>query len=152
MQISLNNSQATLTVDEPLLVSAAAAILDEAGVQEGSLSIAVVDDQQIHTLNRQFLAHDYPTDVLSFALEEREGYLEGEVIVSADTAATNAVEYRHAPHQELLLYVIHGVLHLVGYRDKADADQAEMRAAERRYLDRFTAGAASCSSGGEPQT
>lgn len=151
MLISLNNSQATLAIDEQQLIDAAAAILRDAHIGQGSFSIAVVDDEQMHQLNRQFLKHDYPTDVLSFALEERSGYLEGEVIVSADTAAANAGEYRVPVAQELLLYVIHGALHLVGYRDKSDEDTAEMRQAEQRYLQQFNSHQATLTAGGEDQ-
>ena len=84
------------------------------------LSLAVVDDPTIHELNRRHLNHDWPTDVLSFVLEERDGHLEGEVILSADTAAAAATEVGWPAAAEQLLYVIHGMLHLVGYRDKTD--------------------------------
>jgi probable rRNA maturation factor len=137
MHLTVNNSQATLAVDERRLIAAAAAVLADAGIGAGSLSIAVVDDEAMHRLNRQYLGHDYPTDVLSFPLEERAGYLEGEVIVSADTAAANAAQYGMPVLDELLLYVIHGTLHLAGYRDKSDADTAQMRRAEQEYLRRF---------------
>ncbi|MEM1335695.1 MAG: rRNA maturation RNase YbeY, partial [Actinomycetota bacterium] len=112
----------------------AAEILADAGYAGGELSLAVVGDEAMHELNRRHLDHDYPTDVLSFVLDEAPGRLEGEVIVSADTAITNSGEYGWSPDDELLLYVIHGVLHLVGHRDKADDEVAAMRAAEERYL------------------
>ncbi|TWT65913.1 Endoribonuclease YbeY [Posidoniimonas polymericola] len=137
MEISVNNSQATLAVDEQRLIDAAAAVLAEAEVADGVLSIAVVDDEQMHKLNREFLDHDYPTDVLSFDLSGGVGPFQGEVIVSSDTAASNAVEYGSPAAQELLLYVIHGTLHLVGYNDKSDDQAAEMRRAEQRWLSRF---------------
>lgn len=137
MEISVNNQQATLAVDEQQLIDAAAGILADAGLDEGSLSIAVVDDEQIHKLNREFLDHDYPTDVLSFDLSGGVGPFEGEVIVSSDTAASNSVEYGGPVAQELLLYVVHGTLHLVGYNDKSDDEAAEMRRAEQHWLSRF---------------
>lgn len=139
MQISVNNSQATLAVNEQMLIDAASDVLSEADLTDGTLSIAVVDDEQIHKLNREFLDHDYPTDVLSFDLGDA-GRFEGEVIVSADTAAANAQEYGVPAAQELLLYVIHGTLHLVGYNDKSDEEAAEMRRAEQLRLQRFFPG------------
>ena len=75
--------------------------------------------------------------MLSFSLEDDGKHLNGEVIVSADTAATTAEEFGHAAAEEQLLYVIHGMLHLVGYRDKSDEEVREMRAAEARYLQQF---------------
>ena len=136
MDIEIANEQSALEVDEERLRAAAGAILADAAYREGELSIAVVDDPTIHDLNRRHLQHDYPTDVLSFVLEEGPGRLSGEVIVSADTATLNAAEYGWPAADELLLYVIHGVLHLVGYRDKADDEVAAMRAAETKYLRR----------------
>lgn len=136
MQIAIANQQSALPIDEDRLRKAAAAICEGAGYTEGALSVAVVDDPTIHELNRRHLDHDYPTDVLSFALEDEPPRLEGEVIVSSETAIANAAEYGWPPEHELLLYVVHGVLHLVGHRDKADDEVAAMRDAEARYLRR----------------
>ena len=134
MQIEIANQQTKLPVNADRLKRVVLPILSDAGYEEGSLSIAVVDDSTIHELNRRHLAHDYPTDVLSFCLDESPGTLAGEVIVSADTAISNAEEYGWAAENELLLYVVHGVLHLVGHRDKTDDEILAMREAEQRYL------------------
>jgi probable rRNA maturation factor len=106
-------------------------------VRSARLSLAVVDDGTIHELNRRFLKHDYPTDVLSFLLERDGDRLEGEVIVSADTAKRVSAEYDWPAADELLLYVIHGTLHLVGHNDTSPSDRAAMRGEERRYLVQF---------------
>ena len=98
------------------------------------VSVAVVDDEMIHELNRQFLDHDYPTDVLSFALEDDPPRLEGEIVVSLDMAERCASEAGWSADDELLLYVAHGALHLAGYGDKPPEDVAEMRAAEADLL------------------
>jgi probable rRNA maturation factor len=110
------------------------AIANDARVTEGSLSIAIVDDATMHQLNRKYLEHDYPTDVLSFVLEREANRLEGEVVVSHDTAANCAVRYGWPADDELLLYVVHGMLHLVGFDDATPEDRAKMRSAEARYL------------------
>jgi probable rRNA maturation factor len=135
--ISLANEQSAHAVDSESLIAAARAVLEDSQFDSAELSLAVVDDATIHELNRRHLDHDWPTDVLSFVLDDRDGHLEGEVIVSADTAATAAYEVGWPPAAEQLLYVIHGVLHLVGYRDKTDSDAEQMRAAERANLARF---------------
>jgi probable rRNA maturation factor len=119
------------------LTRAAEAILRDAQIERAAVSIAVVDDPTIHKLNRQYLEHDSPTDVLSFLLESGPADVEGEVIVSADTAARRAAEFGWTGDDELLLYVIHGTLHLVGYDDKTDQERTKMRSAERRYLALF---------------
>lgn len=137
--VAVNNSQERLPIDRRRLIAAVRAILAGEGLARGEVSVAVVDDPTIHRLNRQFLAHDYPTDVLSFVLEEAEEprSLEGEVIVSADTAIQTAAAFGWDPGDELLLYVIHGTLHLTGYDDLEPELQAEMRDRERHYLAKF---------------
>lgn len=135
--IEITNQQTTLPVDEARICRAVEMILEDAAIREAQISVAIVDDPTIHTLNRQFLQHDEPTDVLSFVLEQSDGSLEGEVIVSADTAQTTAPQYGWEPASELLLYVIHGTLHLVGGLDATPEERAEMRARERTYLARF---------------
>ncbi|MBN1912322.1 MAG: rRNA maturation RNase YbeY [Pirellulales bacterium] len=135
--IQIADQQNALALDGPRLEEAIRSILDEAAVAEAEISLAVVDDPTIQVLNRKYLGHDYPTDVLSFVLERSEDRLEGEVIVSADTAVASAGQYGWTPEEELLLYVIHGTLHLVGYADGMPTEQAEMRRREAACLARF---------------
>src|SRR5262245_4765165 len=141
-EISLTNQQTRHAVNEQRLMAAARAVLEDSDFSSAAISVAVVDDATIHELNRRHLDHDWPTDVLSFVLEDDGSHLEGEVILSADTAASAATEIGTSPEHEQLLYVVHGMLHLVGYRDKTDEDSRQMRAAEARYLEPFQAGAA----------
>ena len=112
-------------------------MLADSEFETAYVSIAVVDDPTIHGLNVQYLGHDYPTDVLSFVLEESTDRVEGELVVSADTAMRESQEAGWSPQDELLLYVIHGSLHLVGYDDHEPTDQIEMYAAEAHYLQRM---------------
>src|SRR6185312_13719886 len=136
-EVLLSNGQSTHPIDEQQLIAAARAVLRDSEFTSAMISLAVVDDETIHELNRQFLNHDYPTDVLSFALQDDGNHLEGEVIISADTAAVTAAELGCTPAAEQLLYVIHGMLHLVGYRDKTPTEAHEMRLAEAQFLGEF---------------
>ena len=97
------------------------------------LSFAVLDDERMHAVNRDQLGHDYPTDVLSFPFAE-EPVLVGEVLLSADTARREAAARGHPAYHELLLYAVHGVLHLLGYDDHDPAARRRMRGAERTAL------------------
>jgi len=137
LSIEISNNQKALKPDAARLERAVDAILRDAGIGDGELSIALVDDPTIHHLNRHYLDHDYPTDVLSFVLESEGPHLDGEVIVSADTAIRSAAKYGWTAEDELLLYLIHGTLHLVGYDDRTPEDHAKMRDQERRYLALF---------------
>jgi probable rRNA maturation factor len=113
-------------------------VLAEAGIKAGEISVGIVTDQRMHELNRQYLQHDYPTDVLSFVLEQGDnGSLDGEIIVSADYAAREAERFGWTTDDELLLYVIHGSLHLVGHDDHTPDGRAAMREAETQHLAEF---------------
>jgi probable rRNA maturation factor len=135
--VSLANEQSRHSVDEKSLTAAVQMIVADSAFTSASISVGIVDDATMHKLNRQYLRHDYPTDVLSFVLEVDDERLEGEVIISADTAAAVAAELGWSAAAEQLLYVIHGTLHLVGYSDKSSEDVARMRAAEKSYLAKF---------------
>ena len=124
-------------LDEGRLKKAVRAVLKDAGFDDGEISIAVVDDAEMHALNRKYLDHDYPTDVLSFVLEEEDGRLDGEIISSSDYATREAEIYNWTAEDEILLYVIHGSLHLVGYDDLEPEKKREMRERERDYLGLF---------------
>lgn len=124
-------------VDARPLIEAVRRVLAHCAAGQATVSLAVVSDPEIHEINRRFLAHDEPTDVISFVLEDTATQFTGEIVVSLDTAAREAVHYGWSVEAELLLYVIHGALHLAGYDDTSPALQAEMRAQERRYLQEF---------------
>ncbi len=135
LEVEFANSAAA--PHDPRWEQAVREILAEAGFTEGWVSVAIVDDATIHQLNRSYLQHDYPTDVLSFPLHREANRLEGEIIVSADTAAASAPGYGWSAAEELLLYLIHGTLHLVGHDDHAPEERRRMREAERACLARL---------------
>ena len=101
-------------------------------------SISIVDDATIRELNRDQLGHDWATDVISFVFETLERpdgtHVDGEVIASVDTASRLSVAAGWETRDELLLYVLHGLLHLAGLDDIAAQDQTVMRAAEQAGL------------------
>jgi probable rRNA maturation factor len=135
--VALANQQSIHAIDGDQLMAAARSVLSESEFKSAAISLAVVDDATIHELNRRYLDHDWPTDVLGFVLDDHNGHLEGEVILSADTAVEAAREAGWSTAAEHVLYVIHGMLHLVGYDDKSPAAAERMRAAESRHLRRF---------------
>lgn len=99
------------------------------------LGLLVVDDARIQALNRQYLACDWPTDVIAFGLEGGDPdfvtppdgvrYL-GDVVVSYPQAVEQAAEQGHSPTRELACLVAHGVLHLLGYEDQTAAGREDM--------------------------
>lgn len=131
--------QQNAAFDPAPLIAAIEMIADDHQINHAEISIAIVDDPTIRRLNKQYLNHDYETDVISFVLDwnEHDGKLAGQLIVSTDTAAELALDVGGTMQEELLLYVIHGMLHLVGYDDKQTAAAAEMRLTEQKYLAKF---------------
>jgi probable rRNA maturation factor len=136
VRIEICNEHA-FPLDEARLKKAVRSVLKDAGLENGEISIAVVDDDEMHALNRKYLDHDFPTDVLSFVLEEGDGRLDGEIIVSSNYAAREAKTYGWTADDEILLYIIHGSLHLVGHDDQEPESKKKMREQERHYLNLF---------------
>ena len=97
----------------------------------GDLSIAFVDRATMRRVNRQFLKHDFDTDVLAFPLD---GALIGELVVSTDYAVKEAKARRLPVIEEVSRYVVHGLLHLAGYDDHKPAAKSRMWKRQESYL------------------
>ncbi len=132
--VSVTNRQKGMSIDRRRMRRTVRRIVCDAEIAEARISVAVVDDPTIGKLHGQFLNDPSPTDVLSFVLERSPSALEGEVVVSADTARRCGPRYRCSAEEELMRYVIHGTLHLVGYDDRTPKQRAAMRKIERKYL------------------
>ena len=101
------------------------AILRHLGQRQAELSLALVTDPQIHSLNRQYRKKDKPTDVLSFPLADAvQPSLLGDVVISLDTAARQAHRRHHSLREELQILLIHGILHLLGYDHEVSRSEA----------------------------
>ena len=135
--VTITNRQRKLPIDRQRMRRAVQAIVHDAGIAEARIGVAVVDDPAIAKLHEEFLNDPDPTDVLSFVLEHSPQALEGEVVVSADTARALALQYGATAEDELLLYIIHGTLHLVGYDDTTPRKRAIMRQQEQKYLAQY---------------
>jgi len=98
-----------------------------------SVSIAFVTNAAIRRINRKFLGHDFATDVLSFPLG---GDPWGEIVISAEYAAAESRKRRIPVEEEILRYVAHGVLHLLGYDDRDPREKARMWKRQERELKR----------------
>jgi len=134
-RISIHNQQEPVPVDFKRMREVARAVLDGEGKPDAEVSLAFVDNATIHALNKRYLDHDEPTDVLSFPLSDPKARkLSGELVLGAEVALAQATERGHDVQAELALYVIHGLLHLCGHDDVEDDDRAEMRRLERQYL------------------
>src|SRR3954454_14743892 len=134
-RIKVASPQDVVPLDRARLREVARAVLEGEGVAAASVSLAFVDNPTIHRLNKQFLDHDEPTDVLTFPLSGPGAKtLEGEVVIGAEVARAQSAQRGHDEQAELALYVIHGLLHLCGYDDTTTVATRRMRERERHYL------------------
>jgi probable rRNA maturation factor len=134
-KISIASPQELVPLDRGRLREAARTVLAGEHITDYEISLAFVDNPTIHRLNKRFLDHDEPTDVLSFPLNDAGAKkLAGELVIGAEVALEQAAARGHDVHAELALYVIHGLLHLCGYDDKNAQTTKTMRARERHYL------------------
>ena len=114
-------------------------VLAAFGLGECELSVLLCDDATIHPLNRDWRGKDRPTDVLSFSQCERRpapgaAVMLGDVIISLDTAQTQADGRGHALAHEVRVLLVHGICHLLGYDHERDDDAEVMEAQERELL------------------
>jgi len=109
-------------------------------IQEGKvlkdLSLVFTDDDYLLEVNKQYLNHDYFTDVITFDYSSFPE-VSGDVMISLDRVKDNAQSLNQSYELEFYRVVFHGVLHLCGYKDKTDADAKVMRAKEDLYINRF---------------
>ena len=149
-EIDVCNNQSGIEVDTVVLQEALTVALNAEGVTAAVLSVTVVDNDAIHKLNKQHLSHDYPTDVISFQLEwtseladspplidqqRSDGAtIEGEIVVSAEYAKGSAEQLGWSTQSELILYTIHGMLHICGYDDQCQDELEIMRRREQAIL------------------
>ncbi len=105
--------------------------------QYASLTVVFCTDEYLLGINKQFLAHDYYTDIITFNLAVARQPIEGEIYISVDRVKDNAVTHEVSNNEELHRIIFHGVLHLCGLKDKAAKHKAEMTRAEDVCLSKY---------------
>jgi probable rRNA maturation factor len=99
-----------------------------------NITYIFLSDDELLEINKKYLDHDYYTDVITFDLSNKEKELNGEIYISVDRVKENAIEYAENYKDELHRVMIHGVLHLVGYKDKTKKEEETIRLKENHYL------------------
>lgn len=133
MEIDIADRQDTLDVPPQCLADVIGAAFRGEGC-DGELSVVLVGDEEMTDLNARFHGRRRTTDVLAFDYEREGDLVRGEIIVNAELAAREAAGRAHRPLDELLLYVAHGALHLLGYDDHEADDRTLMRRREQEVL------------------
>lgn len=114
-------------------------ILAENGKKE-HINFIFCDDAYLLNINKEYLQHDTYTDIITFDLSTKPNQLLADIFISVERVAENAEKFKIDYEQELRRVMVHGVLHLLGYKDKSKKDQEHMRAKENEYLQKFIDG------------
>ncbi len=102
------------------------------------ITVALVDDARLQALHREFMGIDTPTDIMTFPADESTGETQGgELVISVDHAKTQAVVWGLSPEEEIAFLVVHGLLHLCGWRDDTDEQRATMLDRQQLLIDQW---------------
>ena len=159
IRVSVEPPCARLADEGDLRRVVAQALAAEGLNREVAVDVVVVDDATIHDLNRRFLDHDEPTDVITFALDDDDGdngggdfvtpgpRQLGEIYISCERAAAQSAEWGNTPEAEVRFLAVHGVLHLLGWDDATAEDRERMLARQAAILAGWRPGAAKSGDG-----
>jgi len=135
----ISSSTRAVRVPRKRLAELVAFVAAAQGTRIAEVDIAVVSRRQIASINKRYLGCDGPTDVLSFDLSDPHGPIRAQIVVCGDIAARQGRLHGCGPQRELMLYVVHGLLHLAGYDDRTARAAERMHAREEELLDTFAA-------------
>lgn len=137
-EIVIENLQKKISLKIPLIKKVVKIVLKQERVKNAVLSIVFVSSQKIRAMNIKYLGRAYVTDVLAFDLsdekKDRES-ISGDIIISTDAVVQNSREFKTSEKHELMLYIIHGILHLLGYDDHTQKDIVKMRKRESELIE-----------------
>ena len=137
-RVLISSSQKSLRVPRKRIAELAAFVARAEGVRVAEIDLAVVESDEIARLHRRYLGRGGVTDVLSFDLSDSSsGGLYAQIVACGDVAAREGRLRGVGPQRELMLYVVHGLLHVMGYDDDTDSAAAEMHAREQQLLEAF---------------
>ena len=135
MSVTVMNAQRRVAIDTARMKRVARSAVRRLRIRgSGTMAIAFIDSRRMRTLNKRFLRHDRPTDVLSFRYDGEP--VIGEILIDPSQARAYAVRHKIPYANELSRYVVHGLLHWMGHEDRTKAQQAKMRKMEDRVLAR----------------
>lgn len=136
MEIIINDSVTTDGLNEHLLIEWLSDVVRNEGGVLGEITIVFMNDNELLEYNNLYLKHNYYTDIITFDYTE-SGIVSGDLLISIDRVRDNASNLSQSFIKELHRVCVHGVLHLLGYKDKSPVDQKEMRLKEDLYLDKY---------------
>lgn len=138
MNIIITNEQSDIVISESQVRELISEVILFEGCNCDEVSLNFVSTQEICTLHEEFFNDPSPTDCISFPMSDKDSFpglhILGDVFVCPQTAIEYANEHQLNIYEEISLYIVHGLLHLMGYDDISDEDELIMRNAERRHM------------------
>jgi probable rRNA maturation factor len=129
--IAISNKQRARKLNVRLLEQISEATLEELGIKKFELGIVFVSAKEMASINKKFLNHEGPTDVITFDYSEKsDGIMQGEIFICPEEATRQAKEFKTTWQAELVRYVVHGILHLSGHDDLQAATRKKMKRVE----------------------
>lgn len=110
-------------------------ITDNHGYIIQNICYIFMSDDELLQINQEHLQHDDYTDIITFDLSDKEACIDGEIYISVDRIEDNSIKFNCSKEDELIRVLSHGVLHLMGYKDKTEKDSQKMRDAENKSID-----------------
>lgn len=138
MKINIKNLQKKIPLNHPIRQTIKKAALNTLALKKtkksGEITLCFLNDARIKKLNSFYLHKNIPTDVISFDLSREKNELFADIVISTDTAMRNARIFKTTPLSELCSYTIHGILHLLGYRDHTKKNRQLMEKKAKALL------------------
>ena len=138
MKLDIQNLQSIAKIDKDKIKNCADYVLNAMGESEAELSLVLVNDMYIRNLNWKYRRKDSATDVLAFPMRDSRrlsGVILGDVVISVETAAREAKKRKKDLQDELDLYFVHGILHLLGYDDEKPRARKKMKDKEKELME-----------------
>ncbi|MEW5757958.1 MAG: rRNA maturation RNase YbeY [Candidatus Omnitrophota bacterium] len=142
MKIKLQNIQKKICLNQKIINEAIKKLEKIKLFKNYSFSVSLISNNQIKKINKDYHKKNYPTDVLSFEINQPEfikkkvKVFDGDIIISVDTAKDNSKIYNKSIEEEILLYIIHGILHLTGFNDKTRKEAEIMHKKQEKILNK----------------
>ena len=111
-------------------------VLERENKKPGEINIVFTTDDYLREINMKYLSRDYYTDVITFDYS-RKNEISGDIYISIERVEENALKYNEKKSNEILRVMVHGLLHLIGYKDNKKEEKLKMQRMEDRYLDLY---------------
>ena len=119
--------------DSRVIKKIAERIICDASLKGGPVDVIITSDEKVYEINREFLSHDYLTDIITFNYN-KGNTVNGEIYISEERVRDNAEKYAVSPGSEMRRVIFHGILHLCGYDDRTEGEKKKMSEMEEMYL------------------